>query len=524
MKIQKHQSLLIFAITCFLLFASQYSSLRWSSFSGDDTHIMQLALSHGWFEPYFKPEIYQQLSIVHYTPVVLSIYLSIIKLFGLNVDAFVGVQILSMTVFSALAGFLCCSITRSLSAGFFAIILIYSNDNSITMLSRFYTVHYIVGGIFALLALLLVQRNSSFTKPILVALFSTTFLALMCKEVYLMLVPLLWILLLLRGARAAAAVVALSLICYLALRIYSLGFSGDGRSGHSFIADVYTIDISTWSHFAKWYLSTRWLIVVTAALAMAVAPRKQSVNLLVAAAFALPVLAAPHAIRAPELHGDRLVFIFDSALVVASVMALYAKPIPRLFYSIVIVMAYVIIIPLQRVNVKTFSMQEIANPSYHITNTILYDLVKKPTTVLVPLYYGQGELMNIYRLLGNPWLSITQNCQQALAQDTNDRTLVVFNFIGKQVSNETLSESCRQNGLSVAINVAPEFRSGLVRWDISAATGYSTGVLLIDRGFAIPVPKFSERLVRPRPRERYQLFANKENQWWFSDIKTIDIY
>ncbi len=514
----------VFYITCLCLFFSQYPLLIWSSFSDDDTHIMQLALSYGWLEPYFKPEVYQQLSIVHYTPVALNIYRIILEFFGLNANAFVLVQLLSIATFSALLGFFCWRETQRLSAGFLAIALVFSSTSLLPMLSHFHTIHYILGGIFSLLALLLIQQNDRFSVLKLAALFSATLLSLLCKEVYLMLIPLLWILLWRCQSFTAIAVVTLSLGCYLGLRIYILGLSSEGRSGQSFLADLLSIDITTWINFIKWYLSTKWLIVITAMLAMVVAPRKQSIYLLAAATFALPALAAPHAFREPELHGDRLFFIFDCGLVIASVMAFYTKSIPKKLASSFIIAIFIITVPLQRSTIKTFAEQETAKPTYLITQTILYDLAKIPTTVLTPLFYAQGELMNIYRLLGNPWLNITQNCYQALTQNTNERLLFIFNNAGKQIANETLSQSCKLNGPPAVLNVPLEFRNGVLQWDISVPTGYHGGVILIDRGFAVPMTKYRERIVRPKLGERYQLFTNKENQWWFSDIKTIGMY
>jgi len=515
---------IVFYITCLCLFASQYALLSWSSFSDDDTHIMQLALSYDWLEPYLKPEVYQQLSIVHFTPVVLSIYRAVLELFGLNTNAFVVVQLLLIATFSALSGFLCWRVTQRFSAGFLAIVLIFSNASLLPMLSRFYTIHYISGGIFALLALLLIQQDSRYSTLKLAALFSTTLLALLCKEVYLMLVPLLWILLWRCRSLSAVAVVTISLGCYLGLRVYILGLSSEGRYGQSFLADLLSIDIMTWGNFVQWYLSTKWLIVIAAVLGMVVAPRKQSVYLLAAAAFALPALAAPHAIRVPEMHGDRVFFIFDCGMVIASVMALYTKAVTKKLAVSIIAAIFIIIIPLQRSTIKTFAEHEIANPAYQITYAILYDLIKTPSTVLTPLFYTQGELMNIYRLLGNPWLEITQNCHQALAQNSGERALIVFNNTGRQIASETLNQTCELNGLPAGVNISPEFRKGVIQWDITVPIGYNGGVLLIDRGFAIPMTKFRQRLARPKPGERYQLFTNKDSQWWFSDIKTISMY
>ncbi len=524
MNILIQRPFLIYFIVCTCLFFSNYSLLIWSTFSVDDTHIIQLALRFSWLEPYTTPTVYQQLSMVHYTPVVLNIYRVIVDLFGLNTSAFVTVQLLLITIFSSLLGFFCWRETERISAGFLAIVLMFSNTSLLPMLSHFYTIHYILGGIFSLLAMLLIQRRNWFSILDLFALFSVLTFALLCKEVYLMLVPILWFFLWCRQQYIAIAVVTFSLGCYLGLRFYILGFSGEGRSGESFLADLLRIDFATWANFFKWYLSTKWLIVIMAVVAMIVAPRKQIIYLFAAFALVLPSLAAPHAFRVPELHGDRLFFAFDSGLVIASVIAIYTQFISIKLISAIIFTFFIIAIPLQRLTIQNFSELETAKPAYQITQTILYKLAKSPTTVLTPLFYLQGELMNIYRLMGNPWLVITQNCSQALFQYTDRRKLIVFSDAGKEIPLKTLRQSCKLTGRPAIANVSPEFANGLLQWDISVPDGFRGGVLFLDRGFAMPATKFQERLVRPRPGEQYQLFTNKGDQWWFSDIQVINIH
>ena len=149
-----------YCLFALILFSSQYSALSWSLFSEDDSHILQLALSYDWLSPYLQPEVYQQLSIVHFTPLVLSVYRAMLELFGLNSQAFVGMQLFFMSLFCALAGYYTWRIKRHFSAGLLAIVLMFSSLSLLPMLSWFYTVHYILGAIFALFALLLIQRKT----------------------------------------------------------------------------------------------------------------------------------------------------------------------------------------------------------------------------------------------------------------------------------------------------------------------------------------------------------------------------
>lgn len=89
---------------------------------------------------------------------------------------------------------------------------------------------------------------------------------------------------------------------------------------------------------------------------------------------------------------------------------------------------------------------------------------------------------------------------------------------------EELQAQCQSaTGLTVDVATAPQYDSGLLRWQLSAASDVQTGVLFVDRAFAVPLPAFNSQLVKPAPDERYQLFARQGNQWWFSEPRLIDI-
>jgi len=511
-------------LLAFLLFSSQYPLLDWSQFSDDDTHILQLALSYDWLSPYIDPLVYQQLSIVHFTPLVLSAYRAVITLFGLNAQAFIAIQLFFIALLCALAGYYVWRTHRRLSAATLTIVLIFSSASLLPMLSRFYTLHYILGGIFTVLALLLIQRRGRYSALTLGALFSCTLLALLAKEIYLMAVPLLWLLLWRNKAIAALVSVSLALSLYMALRLYHLGFSTDGRDGQSLLAGLFNIDAQTWLNFGQWYLSNKGIIVVFSVLALLRTPAKMALYLPLAALFLLPTLAAPHAFQVPQLHGDRLFFGFDCALVIAAVLALYTKPLPRQGAIVISVTILLFSFGLQRHMMKDFSAQQMASPAYKITQYILTATPHSPTTLLTPLTYLQGEFGNIYKKLDNPWLSVTQNCQQALSAIRQGQRLVIFDQHGQQIKNEGLTDRCQSAENVATLVTPPEFHRGVLKWQIDVPASYTAGVQLIDRGITIAIPTLQQRLVRPKPGERYQLFTRKDNLWWFSAIATIHVY
>lgn len=515
-----------------LLFFSNFDLLTWSTFSDDDTHVSQLALSYGWLEPYYKPEVYQQLSIVHFTPIVLSIYRAILSTFGLNNIAFVIFQLTAITITAALAAHLCERITKQVSAGLICLVLTFSNVSLLPMLSRFYTAHYLLGAILSLLILFLIRRavknkqlqQSSF----LLWLGTFTFLALLTKEIYIMLVPLLWVVFYKLQAVKAFIAVTLSLILYFLLRAHILGVSNEGRSGDSFLSAILALNLDTWADFIYWYLTTKWLIIISVCIAFIRAPRVMFEYTLLASLFAAPALAAPHAFQNPQLHGDRLFFMFDIAIIISSVLAIYSRPIAQKPLSIILLCTLLGLIPLQRYFLHSFSLTQTNTANYTINQALLNQTRRTDTIVFTPLNYYQGEFMNIYRLLNNPWLTIIQNCQRALqlTTPTHKKTkvsLLAFDETGTVISRNDVMERCQESHGVATVKTPPTFNNGLLSWSFSVPDGHTGGILLIDRGIAVGAGEFQQRLVRPKPDERYQIYTRKNNMWWFSDINFINV-
>ena len=146
-----------------LLSLCDYPYLSQAVFSDDDGHILQLAIEAPYLGAYYMNEVYQQLSVVHYTPVALTIYRLMFELFGVTATPFLILQIGLLGLCSALAGAWCHRHTQQVSAGLMAILLIASLSSVWPMAARFYTLHYGLGALFSLLLLLHLQKKSPLT-------------------------------------------------------------------------------------------------------------------------------------------------------------------------------------------------------------------------------------------------------------------------------------------------------------------------------------------------------------------------
>ena len=506
--------------------------LSWSTFSDDDAHVSQLALTYSWLDPYYKPEVYQQLSIVHFTPIVLSIYRAVLITFGVENAAFVVLQLTMISIVASLAAFFCHKITQQVTAGLLCLLLIFSNASVLPMLSRFYTVHYLLGAALTLFSACLIyqawQNKTLHAGYFLVLLSLSLSLALLSKEIYIVYIPLLWLLFVGLRAWRAFTVVSIVFVLYFLLRFHILGASAQGRDGQSFLSALLSLDLTTWANFFTWYLTTKWLICVAACTAFVMAPKKMFVYFLLASFFAAPSLAAPHAFQNPQLHGDRLFFMFDTALIIASVLAIYSRTLHKRSVVILISLGLVLLIPTQRIALKDFSNAQRQESAY-IINQKIDQLEQSNTLIFIPLNYQQGEFMNIHRLLGHPWLKIMQNCRQALKESdpllqTNAPRLIAFKSNGDQMNRSSLQAYCQPSQAAAAIKQVPTFDSGLLSWSFSVPSGYTGGVLFIDRAIGVNTANFGQRIVRPKPNERYQIYTRKGNQWWFSSVEHIKVY
>lgn len=513
-------------------------------FSDDDGHILQLAVDAPWLAAFFDPQVYQQLSVAHYTPLVLSVYRGVLSLWGPNPTAFMVLQLVLWSLCVTLAAAWCQRQARQPSAGALVVLMVLGATSFWPMLARFYTLHYLLGAVFSLSLLLFMQKpmgsravfaahgQTSLTmagndKPMrLIVIGLLGLAAVLSKEVYLLLLPALVLSCLWQRQWARAVALALALGAYLAMRWHVLGFSPEGRAGQGFIGDALAIDMPTWLNFFKWYAQTHVVLLLLLAVAFLRSPVPMLKHGAVAGLLVLPVLAAPHAIRFPALHADRLFFAFDLALICAVALVLHLKPWPsslRRWLGLALLTCSVWLAHAALVGV---SQKTASDVQQHITRQILAAPTQEAVMVLTDMHYQQGGLMRVMRGPTVKDFSITQNCQEALAHLARGHLLWVFDGQGKREDPKGLSERCQawpEPEPPVIAVVSPSFDKGLLKWHLQAQEGVQTGVIFPDRGMSFALPQMHQRLVRPRQDEPYRLFAHREGHWWFSELRTMQL-
>jgi hypothetical protein len=499
-----------------------FSLLGWATFSEDDAHVMRVAVESGWLDPYYNGEIYKQLSAANFTPVVLTLFHAILVVLPLSSLGFLSIAIIFMALFIALAGILVREVSGSSRGAWLAMALVFSNLAVATLVSRFYTMHYVVGGVFALLALILSVRKLS--GPI--GLFSVGILlvlALLSKEVYVG-VPLIVLLLAWRKSSLGLAISAIAaLVVYFFMRFLVLGLPADSGNGSGYFTSVLSISGDSWAAFFEWYLETKWLVLLAALAAFFYSPLKFVKLLFLPLLFLLPTFLAAHGYLNPALHGDRIFFAFDSALAIAAAITLspllsQKKTVANIGLPVCLILSLFLHIQY----ISHYKIEEQATADYKVTQYLMNsenDIENK--TFFVPLYFDQGELMIVEKALNDRTFLATQNC--ILALQTPVARLVVFDQSGDLSSRDSLEASCSPADTALEVRIAPRVIKGVVEWDLDIKPGFAGGVLFVDRAIAIPAPRFSMLMVAPASGERYQLFAFKENQWWFSEIGEMEI-
>lgn len=513
-----------------LLSLCAYPYLSQAVFSDDDGHILQLAIEAPFLGAYYKPEIYQQLSVVHYTPVALTVYRLMFELFGVTATPFLILQLGLLGLCAALAGAWCHRQTQQVSAGLMAILLIASLSSVWPMAARFYTLHYGLGALFSLLLLLHLQNKppSSAVQPTLalVTSFVLALLALLSKEIYAPLVLALWGWAAFRKHRPQAIGLLLAMLVYAGLRLHVLGFSTEGRTGNSLLADLQSLQAGTLVDFAKWYVQTHALLLLATVLALVLSPLQTLKNSLIACLLVLPVLAAPHAFKEPALHADRLFFAFDLAMCCAVALALHTKAAAPHWPKWVLLLALPWGVFSTHAAMQSKQQQLSTDPSQRITRQILSAHPLAALTILTEPDYQQGGLMRLMIRQHIP-LRITQNCQEALHAQAQGQMVWTFDTQGHRQDPVGLSKRCQpllaHGPEPVTEVIHPSFTRGVLQWQLHAPSGLQVGIQFPDRGLTLATPQMRERLVRPRDSEPYRLYARQGEQWWFSELRQMTV-
>lgn len=526
-RLQSSSSWLLFLIASGLLYLSLFPLLSWGIFTEDDSHIMRVALDYGPLLPWFDAARYQELSVANFTPMPLSLYYLLSKLFPMRPLFFVLFMLGTLTVVSTLMAMLVQRLSDSRMAGLASIVLLFSCQTTLTLASRFYTMHYLVGAVFALLAVLLCYRQS-LSLPRIASLMLLSLLAMASKEVYVMLLPLL-VFLAWQQYRAGRETLQLlgglfvTFLIYWTWRSAMLGGSPALGQENSYFAGFWHIPLSAWGSFLVWYVQTHYLLLLAAVVALILNPGTLLSRLPLALMFALPGLAVTHGIVEHGMHADRIFFAMNVGLVIVvatSIGPALARLAERRQLGIATVVLLAVAVAGQATFASSHRQVTTQRADYRITR---YILDRSPslteTTVLLPMNYIQGDLMRVANRLGRPWPQLTQNCELALEQAPEN--LLAFDDQGALLERSVLAERCDTNGPVPQINQTPQFSDGILSWSMGPPPGFTAGVLFIDRAFAVPLPEFASQLVKPAPGERYQVFATNWQQWWFGEPAVI---
>ncbi|MEX2130247.1 MAG: hypothetical protein WD772_02075 [Pseudohongiellaceae bacterium] len=511
---------LLIALVSFATTLLFFPQLSWVVFSGDDSHLMRVSLQHGWAAPYFSPEYYRELSVANFTPIPLSVYKTILTIFGQRPLVLLLFMLLMGGMMLTLAGALVYKLTNRVSLALICVALILSSQSMHTLLSRFYTMHYLIGLIFALSAFLLfvsVKRNTSGT--LLVILFA--FLAMVSKEVYVVAPAILALIALRNGDRILPAGLLGAFVVYWIWRSYMVAGGVSIGSEESYFKGFWTIEPDQWKAFFLWYVKTNLLLLAAMLLAMTIVPRFFFPMFIAALAFGLPGLAVTHGIQEFNMHADRIFLAMNVALAIAATISLSMIKTSNVLYKRPAV-AFVFLFSLASHlwSIPHYKTMTATSPDYRISRFLLDNrpgLVDR--TIFVPVNFIQGDLVRVNRLLNEPSFELTQNCQTALLAP--EGALIVFDSSGEMRSKEWLADTCMETDLNVVETMPPSYRDGYLQWRLEAPEGYTAGVLFVDRVFAVPIAAFSQQLVKPSQGERYQVFATDWQYWWFSEIKEI---
>jgi hypothetical protein len=505
-----------------VLFLTLFPLLNWVIFSGDDSHIMRVALDHGWLAPYLSPDAYRELSVANYTPLALTAYKALLTFFPLRPLVIVFLMLSLLAAISAVAATLVHKVTGSRFSAVICIVLIFSNLTVHTLASRFYTMHYLFGALFALIAIVLFLGHRQSIATIILACV-LIFLSLLSKEVFIGLPILLALYAAHLRRYGAASAFALVLVVYWTIRTLMLEGGFSVGADNSYFLGFWNVSLSDWLRFSGWYLQTRYLIAMSCLVAIVANPVAFAKYFPIALVFFAPGMAVSHGIEDHEMHGDRIFFAFDLSLaIIASVCISRFKFVSMLPSREVLVVAalFAIAFGVHRNEIQNFRATTESSVDYKITRYLLDNNERLTgSLILVPFNFTQGDLMRVNALLGRHSYRLTQNCQELLQYDEDDQ--LAFDFRGDMISALEQERSCRPGNFEVSVDIAPRYRNGFLEWRLVSEAGTTPGVLFVDRAFAVPLPEFSQQLVKPSVGEQYQLFVTDGESWMFSEIETI---
>lgn len=514
------------AVTLLLLLC-YWLLIRSPHFEGDDAYIIYLTSTLEWYRFLYLPAIYQQLSAAHLTPLTVPFYSLIQAISPFSPDAFLS----TMTVLLGLWILTCSAFLRShfkLSERYVAlfVVMLLSIESTGTILSRFFTAHYLLGGIFGTASLLALSYYSRIQHPVtyLIAV-ALMLLALLSKEILIAILPISLILFI-SDRRLAGKILATGIfagLAYLAYRGYMLGGLMGGRVAENGLSQGLATIFETFPGFLEWYASSRALLLLALACAIFLSPQTTLVGFMIAAMLAAPALAAPHGFSSPELHGDRLFIASDFALAATVTISLarwrflehlHGHPVASTTAGIIVIAS--LATSLYQTHLYDTRVRD--SFDYRITRTIL-EHQPVPSTICLPENYGLGSLIVALKKHDPRLHEVTANCLEALQwKDANN---LLFDSDGQPITREELAHRCFSLDPPPTLDGEVVFDKGVLHWNILGADQLAVGIYFPGHALFMNARQFKEKLVRPAAGEKYKLYAREGMRWWFSQEKEV---
>ncbi|WP_036591404.1 hypothetical protein, partial [Oceanospirillum maris] len=389
------------------------------------------------------------------------------------------------------------------------------------------------------------------------------FLAFASKEIYWPLLGVCWVWAVIYRNRALALIPAVALLLVLCWQGYLLGFSTGGRQGVGLLTDLGMVSFDQWQHFALWYMTNHWGLLLLSFIALLLAPRRFLSYVLLAGLLLAPMLAAPHGFRMPEYHGDRLMYPFHIGLALVlfklgtehfftrgCFKAICFKAMGdklgaggrRFTFGAGVSLLAALLIPglwspvfpeserLERQQVQALLTRVDTLQGVDKWQRAAKDDV---SVIGVPPYFKLAGLMSGYQVFEGRSLHFTPNCRELLAQPGDRLPVISFWTADRQVQSEwvarkTLAQTCQPWPEPIdpveIMQPLTFYAGGRLHWQITPTQqGFSGagGVYFPERGLMIPAMHFDQRLVRPLPEETYHWFVRQGGAWWFSEPETV---
>lgn len=496
------------------------ASVTAPNFAHDDAYHLFLVSDLSWYRCLFVPEVYQRISTAHLTPLSVAYYTLAVRVAGLSAENFLW---LHLTLFGTWLWTFAALLHRRYRLLFtdlaVFVLLTCCLGYLGSLLSRFYTAHYLFGGLLAVLALLCLDRwQNGRSRWFGGAAAILILLAMLSKEVFLGL-PLIAIMLFWSDRSIRRALLLWLPVLwgvYLLYRGYMLGTWFGGRDGQLSLFGMLRQVFEALPTFLVFYARTHVLLMLLLVYAAYRSPRVIGVGLLLAGVLLAPMAAALHALQRPELHADRLLIAADLVLVAAVAVALAQRAGEGAGCRRERLMLFVLLLAgiggAWRVSWQ-YHRKMAETVDFRITQAVLA-ASPAPAAVYLPPEYGGGSLIAAYARRLNGSLRFSANCLDAL--NWGVANAMYFGRDGVPISRSRLAADCRAS-TPVSLPVGEvSFRRGVLSWQLRGYSAGLVGVYFPAHALYIPAAGFSQRLVRPVASERYQLYWQHEGKWWFS--------